>query len=234
MEFPEPLVEGTLLLREKRFLAHVRLDDGREVIAHTNNSGAMTGCSTAGSRVWLSPANNPKRKLKWTWELVEAVPGVLAGINTQLPNQLAEDAVRAGLIPELRGFGSVRREVRYGAERSRIDLLLEDPGKCWVEVKSVTLIRGEAAAFPDAVTERGRKHLRELAAMVEAGDSAALLFIVQRHDATHVVSADDVDPAYGEELRRAAAAGVQILAWQADVSPTGVALARPLPVRLGA
>jgi sugar fermentation stimulation protein A len=232
VEFSTPLVRGTLRLREKRFLAHVVLDDGREVIAHTNNSGAMTGCSTPGSTVWLSPANNPKRKLKWTWELVEAVPGVLAGINTQLPNRLAEEAIAAGRIPELRGFASIRREVRYGEERSRIDVLLEDPGRCWVEVKNVTLIRDGAAAFPDAKTDRGRKHLRELAAQVVAGDRAALLFVVQRSDADRVVPADDVDPAYGAELRRAAAAGVQVLAWQADVSPAGVSLVRPLPVLL--
>ncbi len=245
MRFPLPLVPGTLLLREKRFLAHVRLDDGRTVVAHTNNTGAMRGCSTPGARVWLSPATNPKRALAWTWELIEVPDSpassrpVLAGINTALPNRLAHEAIVDGLIPALRGYDRIRSEVRYGSERSRIDLLLErgpeesPSARCWVEVKNVTLVHpGGRGAFPDAVTERGRKHLRELGAQVEAGDRAVLLWTVQRADIRWVEPADDVDPAYGAELRRVAAVGVEILAWQADVTPEGIALARPLPVRL--
>lgn len=233
MRFDPPLVSGRLRLREKRFLAHVTLDDGREVIAHTNNSGAMTGCAVPGSRVWLSPADNPKRKLKWTWELVEVAPGVITGVNTALPNALVADAVLDGTLAPFSGYAGLRREVRYGDERSRIDVLLEEPGRCWIEVKNVTLVRSRRALFPDAVTVRGRKHLRELAAQVAQGDRAALMWVVQRGEVDGVAPADDIDPAYGEELRRAAAAGVEIHAWQADVSPEGVRLARPLPVDLG-
>jgi len=242
MQFPLPLVPGTLILREKRFLTHVRLDDGRTIIAHTNNTGAMKGCSTPGSRVWLSPADNPKRKLKWTWEIVEVADSpasaetVLAGINTALPNKLVHEAIIAGLVPSLRGYDRVRTEVKYGSERSRIDLLLErdvDGGieRCWVEVKNVTLVRpGGRGAFPDAVTERGRKHLRELGEMAKAGDRAVLFWTVQRADIHSVESADEIDPAYGDELRRAVKLGVEVMAWQADVSPEGIALVQELPV----
>lgn len=244
MRFPAPLVPGTLLLREKRFLAHVRLDDGREIIAHTNNTGAMRGCSTPGSRVWLSPADDPKRKLKWTWELIaiadspaSAAP-VLACINTIVPNRLVAEALEEGRVPALAGYDRVRTEVRYGEERSRIDVLLErgagGPGeRCWVEVKNVTLVDGEGrGAFPDAPSERGRKHLRELGAMAEAGDRAALLFVVQRADIVSVEPADAVDPEYGAELRRVAGLGVEVMAWQADVTVQGVTWGRELPVRL--
>ena len=234
MDFVEPLVTGTLIRREKRFLAYVRLDDGREVVAHTNNSGSMTGCCEPGRVVWLSPADRPGRKLKWTWEVVHAGPGnVPVGVNTLLPNRLVEEAIAAELVPELQGYSSIRREVRYGDERSRIDLLLEGTsGRCWVEVKNVTLVRGDRAFFPDAVTARGLKHLRELQAQVRAGDRAAIVFTLQRSDARSVSPADDIDPAYGVELRRAAAHGVLVLAWQADVSIQGIRLARPLPVAL--
>ncbi len=240
MQFPVPLVPGTLILREKRFLAHVRLDDGRVVIAHTNNSGSMKGCSDPGSRVWLSPADNPKRKLKWTWEIVHTGPdAVPVGINTSLPNALAAEAAAESIIPELSGYDRVRREVRYGQERSRIDVLLErgpeeSPERCWVEVKNVTLVRNRVALFPDAVTTRGRKHLRELAAQVEAGDRGVLLWIVQRQDVDSAGPADDIDPQYGETLRDVAARGVEILAWQAEVTPQAVTLTRALPVHLRA
>ncbi len=154
------------------------------------------------------------------------------GVNTLLPNRLVEEAIASGLIPSLRGFDRIRREVKYGSERSRIDLLLEEPGRCWVEVKNVTLAEGDRASFPDAVTARGLKHLRELQAMVVEGDRAALVFTLQRSDAASVSPADDIDPVYGEELRKAAANGVEILAWQADVTIEGIQLARPLPVVL--
>ena len=231
MNFAEPLVRGTLIRREKRFLVHVLLDDGREVIAHTNNTGTMLGCNTPGSPVWLSPADNPKRKLKWTYELIEA-DGVLAGINTMVPNRLAQEGVEDGTITELQGYDNLRREVRYG-ENSRIDLLLERGSeRCWVEVKNVTLTRDGAALFPDAVTERGRKHLRELTAQVAAGDRAVMLYVVQRVDAERFAPADNIDPAYGAALREAAAAGVEALCYKADVSPESIRLARRLPVNL--
>ena len=232
MRFPTPLIRGTLIRREKRFFVFVRLDDGTEVVAHTNNTGTMLGCNTPGSPVWLSPADNPKRKLKWTYELVET-DGVLVGINTQVPNRLAVEGIEDGTIVELQGYERVRREVKYG-ENSRVDVLLErgESERCWVEVKNVTLVENGVALFPDAVTERGRKHLRELSAMVAAGDRAAMLFVVQRSDADSVAPADLIDPKYGAALREAAAAGVEILAYRADVSPDEIVLRTSLPVHL--
>jgi len=236
VEFSIPLVAGTLIRREKRFLAYVLLDDGREVVAHTNNSGSMKGCQDPGSRVWLSPADKPGRKLKWTWEIVHAGPQAVAvGVNTLMPNRLVEEGVTSGVVAELQGYSTIRREVRYGSERSRIDLLLSDGEEladAWVEVKNVTLVRGERALFPDAVTTRGRKHLRELSAQVELGARGVLVFVVQRSDAVEVAPADDIDPEYGVELRRSMAAGVEVLAYQADVGPERIQLARSLPVVL--
>ncbi len=244
MRFPQPLVPGELILREKRFLAHVRLEDGREVIAHTNNTGAMRGCSSPGSRVWLSPAANPTRKLKWTWELIEIADSpasaspVLAGVNTILPNKLVHEAVERGMVGALTGYDTVRAEVKYGAEGSRIDLLLERDGstgqeRCWVEVKNVTLVGADGVgAFPDAVTVRGRKHLRELGEMVQAGDRAVLFWTVQRGDITCVRTADEVDPEYGAELRRVVALGVEVMAWRAAVGVDGIELVDELPVVL--
>ncbi|MBJ94556.1 MAG: DNA/RNA nuclease SfsA [Rickettsiales bacterium] len=236
MNFSEPLVTGVLVRREKRFIVHVLLDDGREVVAHTNNSGSMRGCQDPGSRVWLSPADRPNRKLKWTWELVEVGPqGVLVGINTALPNALVEEAVRDGTITELAGYQELRREVRYGMEGSRIDLLLSGSGRqpdAWVEVKNVTLAEGCRALFPDAVTARGRKHLRELSAQVKLGQRGVLVFVVQRSDVRSVAPADAIDPEYGQELRRARSAGVEVLAYQAKVSETAVKLVGALPVVL--
>jgi len=236
VEFTDPLVPGTLIRREKRFLAYVRLDDGEEVIAHTNNSGRMAGCQDPGSRVWLSPADKPGRKLKWTWEIVHVQPeGVAVGINTMVPNRLVEEGVRDGMIQQLAGYPTIRREVRYGNENSRIDLLLEgadDLPRAWVEVKNVTMLERGRALFPDAVTTRGRKHLRELAAQVQAGERGVLVFVVQRSDAHEVAPADAIDPAYGQELRRAASAGVELLAYQAEVSPLAISLVRSLPVVL--
>lgn len=232
MRFPEPLVPGTLVKREKRFLVHVRLEGGRTVVAHTNNTGSMLGAGEPGSRVWLSPADHPRRTLKWTYELVEARPGVLVGINTLAANRLAAEAIAAGVIPELRGYGELRREVRV-AGGGRIDLLLEGgAGRCWVEVKNVTLVDRGRALFPDAVTERGRRHLAALAGRVAAGDRAAMLYVVQRRDARRLAPADAIDPAYGAALREAAAAGVEMLAWRARVTPEEIVLARALPVDL--
>lgn len=236
MRFETPLVRGTLLRREKRFLVHVELDGdsghGREVIAHTNNTGAMLGCNTPGSPVWLSPADSPTRKLKWTYELIES-DGVLVGINTSVPNRLAVEGVEDGTVAELQGFDAIRCEVRYG-EGSRIDVLLEreDGARCWVEVKNVTLVEDGTALFPDAVTARGLKHLRELTAMVAAGDRAVMLYVVQRADGMSFAPADPIDPAYGDGLREAVAAGVEVLAYRADVTTGEIRLSTPLPVRL--
>lgn len=226
-----PLIAGQLLRRYQRFLADVELADGTVVTAHCPNSGSMRGCATPGSPVLLSRSGNLNRRLPFTWELVEA-DGCWVGINTGLPNRLVREGVEQGIISELQGFGEIRSEVGYGSERSRIDLLLEHPGRCYVEVKNVTLMEDGLARFPDAVTVRGQKHLRELMAMVGAGDRAFNLFVVQRADATAVGPADAIDPAYGLLLRQAADAGVELLAYQARVTPVEIVLSRPLPIIL--
>ncbi|MBD3222306.1 DNA/RNA nuclease SfsA [bacterium] len=238
MQFPEPLVPGILLGREKRFLVHVRLESGEQVIAHTNNTGSMRGCSEPGSRVWLSPATGPRRRLAWTHELVEAGdPPVLVGINTQHANELAREAIAAGVVPELSGHEWIRREVAMGAG-TRCDLLLGDGpreaprARTWVEVKNVTLVEDRVARFPDAVTARGRRHLAALSGRVAQGERAAMLFVVQRQDAMAMGPADAIDPAYGAALRQARDDGVEVLACRAAVATTGIAIDTRLPVQL--
>lgn len=235
MEFPDPLHRGRLIERYKRFLADVELDDGRVVTAHCANSGSMLSVREPGSEVWLSPARNPERKLRWTWELIRVGDG-LVGINTNRPNALLAEAVEAGRVPELAGYATLRREVRYGTN-SRIDLLLDDgPGPtCYVEVKNVTLRRDSApfgdglAEFPDAVTARGAKHLEELARMVDQGCRAVMFYLVQREDCARATVAADIDPAYAEGLGRAVAAGVEVLCYACRVATDGIVVASPVP-----
>lgn len=227
MQFPEPLIPGRLERRYKRFLSDIRLEDGEQVVAHCANPGSMLGLDTPGARVWLSPASNPARKLRWSWELVE-VPGdqgeALVGINTGRANALVAEALAAGRLPELAGYDNLRREVRYGTG-SRVDFLLEGERPCYLEVKSVTLQRQPGLAeFPDAVTARGRKHLAELAAMVQQGHRAVLLFVVQRGDCERVAVAADIDPAYAAAFAEARAAGVEILCYNCSLTPAGIAL----------
>ena len=259
MEFPEPLVPGRLQRRYKRFLADVVLDAGSaggggEVVAHCANPGSMLGLAEPGSRVWLSPAGSPARKLRWSWELVEvsaqsgaqsggrgagSAAGCLVGINTGRANALVGEALAAGRIPELAGYDTLRREVRYGAN-SRVDFLLERAAgasnaarSCHLEVKSVTLARGGGLAeFPDAVTARGSKHLAELAAIARRGGRAVLLFLVQRADCTRVAAAADIDPAYAAALAHAMADGVEILCYNCRLSPAAIALDARLPLAL--
>lgn len=228
-----PLVAGHLLGRRQRFLADVKLGAGETVVAHCANTGSMLGCKEPGSRVWLSAAADPKRKLAWTWELVEAQPGVIVGIHTGRSNGLVEEAIHAGRIPALAGYAGLRREVRYGVENSRIDLLLEDASRppCFVEVKNVTAAVADGVAlFPDAVSARASKHLRELAAMVAAGNHAAIVFCCQRGDVHEVRPADAIDPAYGRALRAAIAAGVEAYALAGRVAPEEIVLDRMIPV----
>lgn len=235
MKFPAPLIPGRLVKRYKRFFADVVLDDGTEVTAHCANTGAMTGIKEPGLKVWLSQSDNPKRKLKYTWELVEA-EGTIIGALPNAANALAEEAVNAGTIAELAGHDSLRREVKYG-ENSRIDLLLESEGQppCWVEVKNVHWQRGPGIAeFPDGVTSRGAKHLGELSVRAAAGDRAVQLFIVQRSDCHTLRPAEDIDPVYAQALRDAAAAGVEVLAYACHVSTDGIAVTDPMTVELGA
>ena len=230
MELPRPLIRGVLLRRYKRFLADVELPGGEVVTAHCANPGAMLGLTAPGLTAWLSASDNPRRKLHYSLELLEA-DGTLVGIDTSRPNRIAEEAVRTGAAPELAGYGLVRREVRYG-RNSRIDLLLERDGAppCYVEVKNVHLMRRPGLAeFPDCVTARGAKHLVELADMVAAGARAVMLYVVQRGDCDRFDTAGDLDPAYHEGLREAARAGVEVLCYGCQLTLTDISLARRLP-----
>ena len=226
--WPE-LIPGTLLRRYKRFLADVRLQSGETVSAHCPNSGSMKACCQPGRPVYLSFHDNPKRKLKYTWELIH-MPGSLVGVNTQVPNRLSERAIASGDVAELRGYQRVKREVKAG-RNSRIDLLLESPGRraCYVEVKNCTLITGDVATFPDAVTIRGQKHLMELQTLVAAGYRCAMFFLVQRMDAKAFAPADDIDPEYGRKLRQAAKNGVEVLVYDVCIDLKGIRLNNRLP-----
>lgn len=226
MKFPQSLKKGTLIKRYKRFLADVVLEDGALVTAHTANTGSMKGCNTPGSTVWLSHSDNNKRKYPLSWELIEVAPNVIAGINTGLANRLVREAIERGVIVELEGGFTIQREVRYGKENSRIDLLLEadDHSKCYVEVKNVTLAENGIAFFPDAVSKRGTKHLRELAEMVRVGHRAVILYCIQRNDTRQLRPADKIDPQYGETLRSAISQGVEALAYSCSVSPVEIVI----------
>ena len=222
------LIKGTLLRRYKRFMADVRLGNGHRVTAHCPNSGSMKACSDPGRPVYLSRHNSPKRKLKYTWEMIE-MPASLVGVNTLVPNRLAKASIEAGAVPELSGYDSIRTEVKYG-QNSRIDLLLESGGeKCFVEVKNCTLVSDDIAYFPDAVTSRGLKHLVELQKQVQKGYRAVMFYLVQRMDAGLFRPADHIDAAYGLELRKAVQNGVEILVFDVAVDLEGIALNRPLP-----
>ena len=234
MRFDPPLIPGRLILRYKRFLADVELADGSVVTAHCPNPGAMTGLKAPGSEVWLSRSDSKTRKLPYTLEVIRA-DGVWVGLNTNRPNALVEAAIRDGAIPELAGYATIRREVRYGAN-SRIDLLLEAEGRppAYVEVKNVHLRRpdrhdGRTAEFPDSVTARGAKHLRELAEVAETGGRAVMFYLVQRDDCDHLRVAEDIDPAYADALVHAMATGVEVLCYSCRVTPQALALGPPLP-----
>lgn len=212
MLFPSPLASGRLLRRYKRFLADVELDDGRNVVAHVANPGSMLGLAEPGARVWLKPAAGPGRKLAWSWQLVEA-DGALVLVDTGLANPIVADAITVGRIAELSGYDTLRREVRYGA-RSRVDILLEASGRppCYVEVKSVTLSRRRGLAeFPDAVTARGARHLAELTAMIDAGNRAVLVYLVERSDCSAFALAADIDPTYAAAAATARSRGLEIV-----------------------
>lgn len=236
IDFPEPLIPGRLIRRYKRFLADVELEDGNMVTAHCVNTGRMSGCADEGSDVWLLPApEHAKRKLKYTWILTRRADGVTVGVHTGLPNQLVSKAISKEVIPELCGYDTVRREVKMG-DRSRVDVHLshhKTHPPCWVEVKNVTLVRNGIALFPDAVTERGRKHLNVLGEQVKKGDRAAMVYVVQRLDAQRVSPADEIDPAYGNALREAIAGGVETYALSVKADPMGLEVVGLLPVAAG-
>ncbi|SHI81548.1 sugar fermentation stimulation protein A [Desulfatibacillum alkenivorans DSM 16219] len=226
------LIQGTLLRRYKRFIADVELEDGTVVSAHCPNSGRMTGCSDPGSPVWISPASNPKRKLKYTLEMIK-MPDSLVGINTGVPNKLVAKAIEDQVIPELSGYGGLRMEVPYGAN-SRVDIMLSEEGRrdCLVEVKNCTLVEDRRAMFPDAVTARGLKHLEELEKALSQNKRSVMFFLIQRMDADVFAPADHIDPAYGAALRRVCANGVEALAWDVDMDLNSLRLNRPLPCDL--
>jgi len=222
------LIQGTLIKRYKRFMADVKLRNGHVVTAHCPNTGSMLECSEPGRPVYLSRHNNPKRKLKYTWEMIE-MPGSLVGTNTMVPNKLVKASIEAGKVPELAGFDSIRSEVKYG-QNSRIDLLLENKdNRCFVEIKNCTLVMDGVALFPDAVTSRGLKHLVELQDQARMGDRSVMFYLVQRMDATLFKPADHIDPAYGRELRRVLKNGVEILAYDVFLDPEGIRLNRAVP-----
>jgi sugar fermentation stimulation protein A len=235
MRYPVELVPATILRRYKRFLADVRLEDGRELTVHVPNSGTMETCYEEGGQVLISPADNPKRKLKWTLEQCFVDGDTRVMVNTQLPNKLVKEAVELGLVGGLSGYDSVRPEVKYGSRNSRIDLLLEGEGRppCWVEIKNATLMaEAGVARFPDAITKRGQKHLLELAEMAERGHRAVIFYLASRSDAQAVGPADAIDPAYGRLLREVVLRGVEPLAYGLHINNASLVLGRELPVIL--
>jgi sugar fermentation stimulation protein A len=230
MHFPAPLIPGTLVRRYKRFLADVDIA-GKVETVHCPNPGAMLGLDKPGSQVFVSRSANLKRKLPLTLEIVRA-DGTLVGINTALPNRLAEEAIATQRIGELGDYASLRREVRYG-ENSRIDLLLSQPDRrdCYVEIKNVHLRRQAGIVeFPDCTTKRGAKHLAELARQVEQGNRAVMLFVVQRADGECFRLARDLDPAYGAAFDMARSAGVEMLAWSCRIAVDEISIEKPIPI----
>jgi sugar fermentation stimulation protein A len=235
MKFPSPLIPGTLKQRYKRFLCDVHLDSGETITATCPNTGSMMGLTRPGSRVWLSESDSQTRKYKHTWELIEDDLGkgpTLVGINANRPNAIVAEAIAGGRIEALRGFGSLRREVRYGVN-SRIDILLRgsDGKYCYVEIKNVHLMRKAGLAeFPDSKTERGAKHLKELTSMVREGHRAVMLYLVQREDAAKFDLARDVDPAYAAAFAEAQENGVEMLAYRCRISPHEITLDKAVQI----
>lgn len=231
IKWPE-LIRGSLLRRYKRFLSDIRLDSGETITAHCPNSGSMKGCCQPGRPVYVSVSDNPKRKLKYTWELIE-MPGSLVGVNTLVPNRLVRRCAEAGVIAELAGYEQIRAEVRSG-DHTRFDLMLSsgDSQYCWVEIKNCTLVESQTGFFPDAKTERGRNHLIELQRQVTQGSRCVMFFLVQRMDAKKFMPADEIDPAYGTELRKAHENGVEIVVYDVDIDLAGIRLGDPLPWQL--
>ena len=237
MKFPDPLIRGRLIKRYKRFLTDIELQDGKVVVAHCANSGSMLSVNDPGAEVWISPARNPDRKLRYTWEIIR-IGRTLVGVNTSHPNAIAANAVARGQIPELLGYDNLKREVKYG-KNSRIDLLLkqEESGKnknCYVEIKSVTMKRDRSrnapVEFPDAITKRGTKHLVELSDMVKQGHRAVMLYLTQRVDCPAFTIAGDIDPDYENGLDRAMQAGVEVLCYSCRVTRRGITLNKPVPL----
>jgi sugar fermentation stimulation protein A len=229
-----PLTQGRLIRRYKRFLADIELPDGHRLTAHCPNTGRMKGCCEPGRPVFLSEHDNPARKFRYTWELIE-MPTSLVGVNTAVPNRLVFESLKKGEIPDLAGYAQVRSEVKI-SDHSRIDIVLSNgpSERCLVEIKNCTFVENGVGRFPDAVTERGLKHLRELRDRVARKDRCAMFYLVQRMDADAFSPAEDIDPAYADELVRAVKAGVEVIAYDVAVDLEGIALRRKLPVILPA
>lgn len=231
MKFETPLLEGRLVERYKRFFADIEMPNGEIITAHCANTGSMAGLKDPGNRAWVSSVNNPKRKLQYDWHLVEA-GSALVGINTSWPNKIVEEALNNKVIPELDGYESISREVKYG-ENSRIDFLLEskDRRPCYVEVKSITFSRTQGLAeFPDAKTARGTKHLHEMTSMVEQGARAVMLYVVQRNDCDQFQIAADVDPEYDLVLKKARQTGVESLCYACHMSPEEIRVSNMITI----
>jgi len=229
MQLPKTLYCGTLIKRYKRFLADIRLERGENITAHCPNPGRMTGLSNPGSRVWVSCSPNPNRKLPFTLELIEA-DGGLVGVNTHHPNKIVREAIESHKIAQLEGYDSLRTEVKY-AERSRVDILLEDEkmGRCWVEVKNVHLRRDSresngTAEFPDSVTVRGSKHIEDLVDQIKMGDKSILIFLIQRMDCKDFKIARDIDPLYYETLLRGMENGLEVLCFDTNITLSSISL----------
>jgi len=228
LKWPQ-LTKGTLINRYKRFLADVRLDDGRTVTAHCANSGTMKACAEPGRPVYLSHHDNPKRKLKFTWELID-MPTSLVGVNTLVPNRLVKKSIETGRVRELLGYDEIKAEVKV-SDRSRLDLRLRRNGgeTCYVEIKNCTLVSDGDACFPDAVTSRGRKHLMELQSLLSTDTRCVIFFLVQRMDANVFYPADRIDPEYGKTLREVEKSGVEILVYDVHINLERIVLNNKLP-----
>ncbi|CAM4223015.1 MULTISPECIES: DNA/RNA nuclease SfsA [Lelliottia] len=234
MKFTPALQQATLILRYKRFLADVITPTGEHLTLHCPNTGAMTGCATPGDTVWYSTSDNPKRKYAHTWEITETQDGAFICVNTQRANPLVKEAIDAGVIPELTGYSQIKGEVKYGEEGSRIDFMLQanDRPECYIEVKSVTLADRDNGYFPDAVTLRGQKHLRELMSVAAAGKRAVLLFAVLHSAIERFSPARHIDPKYAQLLNEAQKQGVEVFAYKAELSADNMTLKSTLPVVL--
>ena len=234
MQFTPALQPATLVQRYKRFLADVVTPEGVALTLHCPNTGAMTGCATPGDTVWYSTSLNIKRKYPHTWEITQTAGGEYICVNTLRANQLVKEAISLDLIPELRGYNTLKSEVKYGAENSRIDFMLqaEDQPECYIEVKSVTLADRDNGYFPDAVTLRGQKHLRELISVAAEGKRAVLLFAVLHSAIGKFSPARHIDPKYAQLLNEAQKQGVEVLAYKAELSADNITLRSALPVTL--
>ncbi|AZG74595.1 DNA/RNA nuclease SfsA [Shewanella livingstonensis] len=232
MKFTPEFESGVLIKRYKRFLADIKLSNGQEITIHCPNTGSMKNCLFPGEKVWFSTSDNPKRKYAHTWELMQTDQQHLIGINTGRANALAEEAIKQQVIAELQGYDTLKREVKYGNENSRIDILLtsQNRAECYIEIKSCTLLEEQIGYFPDSVTTRGQKHLRELMHMVTLGHRAVLLFVVQHSGITHVQPARHIDPQYADLLQQAVASGVEVLAYKTELSPQGSFISIPCKV----